>query len=304
MLYPHEDAIVLACEAVDVWVRFYFGLMLRTGMRPGETAKLQWRDWSSTIGKINLDNTKSKTPRSFFVSDDVAAALDAMRPDDAQPEDLIFPAICGNLKHVVDQILHPALRAAGIDKLRPELFVSEGMRRWIVAHDCRATYVTLQAALGASERDIMSVTGHMTSKEITTYQREIGELEKQVKLGRLAWFGPLDLLLGLRAEEPTGAVGVARGVARVIELHGKSRARRSPARTSEGSLEQPEPSNSREKHPSNCRTPGAVPPEMGGVARAGRAGLVAAVAAAVVAGDLDLANWLRAELRDVEGGSK
>lgn len=308
MLYPHEDEVFLGCADVAILVRFYFGLMLRTGMRPGEAAKLQWRDWSASIGKINLDNTKTKTPRSFFVDDDVAATLDALRPEGAQPEDLVFAEIRKSLAHVVDDVMHPALRAAGLDKLRPELFVSEGMRRWIVAHDCRATYVTLKAALGATEHEIMSVTGHMTSKEINTYKREIGELEKQVKLGRLAWFQPLDVLLGLRAAEPSGAGEVARGVARVINLSAKRRISGSPARTSEGTLEGAENANSSQKRPSNSRTRGAVPPETGGVAQAGggtdRARLVAAVASAVVAGDLELANWLRAELDALAGGAR
>jgi hypothetical protein len=141
-----------------------------------------------------------------------------------------FPAIRRLLAHVVEEVLPPALRAAGIDTLRPEL--SKGMRRWLVAHDCRATYVTLKAALGVSERHIMVVTGHMTSKEITTYHRQSTQLQTQIRLGRLAWLEPLDVLLGLRAEASSGAGGVAQGVARVIQLSDKKASRRSPAWTS------------------------------------------------------------------------
>ena len=298
MLFPHEDRVFLASEA-DFSVRFYIGLLLRTAMRPGEGARLQWRDWSSTIGKINLDETKTKTPRSFFVTDDVAATLDAMRPEDAQPDDYVFPAILKNLAHVVDEIYHPALRLAGLDKLRPELFTNKGARRHITVHDCRGAYVALQTALGATEREIMAVTGHMTSKEITTYQREATELQKMVKQGRLEWYGPLDELLGLRAEAARGAGGVAHGVARVIDLHAKKGPRRSSARTSEGHFPQSDTPNSREKAPSNSRNRGAVPPETGGVAQAGgdaAAGLTAAIASAAAAGKWAVVERLTTQL--------
>lgn len=298
MLFPHEDAVFMQ-SAADISVRFYIGLLLRTAMRPGEGAALQWRDWSATIGKINLDETKTKTPRSFFVSDDVAAALEGMRPEDAQPDDYIFPAILKNLAHVVDEIFHPALRVAGLDKLRAELFTNKGKRRHITVHDCRGAYVALMTALGATEREIMAVTGHMTSKEITTYQREATELQKMVKQGRLEWYGPLDALLGLRAETATGAGGVAHGLARVIDLHGKKASRISSARTSEGSFPQSETPNSREKGPSNSRNPGAVPPGTGGVAQAGGSaadGLTAAIASAAAAGKWALADRLTTQL--------
>lgn len=299
MIYPREDSTLMGCGEVPIEVRFYVGLILRTGMRPSEGAQLQYRDVSESIGKLNLDDTKTNCPRAFFLEDDVLAAFAALKPASAQPDDYVFPFVRANIKRVVQDVLHPALKAAGLDVQRPELFINSDNRRHITMHDGRATYVTLKAALGANEDEIMRVTGHSTSKEIRTYKREIGELAEQVRRGKLEWFEPLDLLLGLRAEPSQSAGGVAQGVARVIEIHGKKRNSRSPARTSEGSFPQSETSNSREKRPSNSRNQGAVPPETGGVAQAGganAAGLTAAIASAAAAGKWTLVERLTTQL--------
>ena len=292
MIYPTEDVVFLGCQQVKPLTRFYVGLLLRTGMRPGEGALLQWRDWSPSIGQVTLDKTKTRTPRSFYVDDDVAATFTAMRPEGAQPDDYIFESIRSNLAHVVRDILHPAFKVAGLDDLRPVLFTTNGARRPITAHDCRGAYVAVKTALGFNEREIMAVTGHMTSKEITTYQREAENLKGLVRAGKLEWYGPLDALMGLRAEPAPSAGGVARGVARVIDLHGKKARMGNPARVSQGSFPQSETAKTPVKATSNRRTRGAVPPEMGGVAQAGddqAAALTTAIANATAAGKWSLA---------------
>lgn len=302
MLYPREDATLMQCGAVDIEVRFYVGLILRTGMRPAEAAKLQYRDVSQSVGKLSLDDTKTQCPRSFFLADDVLAAFAGFAPPDARPDDHVFPYVLKNLKRVVQDVLHPALKAAGLDVLRPELFTNNDNRRHITMHDGRATYVTLKAALGANEDEIMRVTGHSTSKEIRTYKREIGELAEQVRRGKLAWFDALDLLLGLRAGVDVEPATVAQALARATQNPAQTRDSRSPARTSEGHFEGSDTSNSREKQAPNCRTPRAVPPGNGGLAQADRVRRLDAVAAAAAAGDIELANWLRVEMAAVEAG--
>ena len=93
MIYPSEDRKLMQCTVVDLDVRLYFGLLWRCGLRPGEGARLRWRNITFTIGKIAVEKTKTGRPRSFHPEDDVLRALAAYNPEDAQPDDLVFPRI-------------------------------------------------------------------------------------------------------------------------------------------------------------------------------------------------------------------
>lgn len=309
MIYPREDAKLMRCGEVDIMDRFYLAMLWRYALRPGECARLRWRHLSFVddgLVKLNIDKTKTRRARSFHLDDDAIAVFVALRPADAQLNDLVFPHAFSVLKRVVQEVLHPALQVAGIDKDRPELFENTDERRHIVAHDGRATYITLKGGLGATELEIMRVSGHETSKEIRTYTREMGELAEQVKKGRLTWFEPLDLLFGLRAEPTPRAGEVAREVARVIPIHGKKPATRSSARTSEHGFSPSEVAETPQKGTSSDGNRGAVPPVNGGVAQpdgSAIAGLTAGIANASAASKWALVERLTTQLERLTAGA-
>ena len=66
--------------------------------------------------------------------------------------------------------LRDALETAGVD--RPQLFEKTDTRMPLRAHDLRASFVTVNLALGKSEAWITDRTGHRSSQMIYRYKRQ------------------------------------------------------------------------------------------------------------------------------------
>jgi integrase len=78
-LWPAEDANLLACQAVPLVRRLFFGVLDREGMRREEAADLRWRDVDLERGRVRLDQNKTDDPRAWALDAGVAAALRVWR---------------------------------------------------------------------------------------------------------------------------------------------------------------------------------------------------------------------------------
>lgn len=135
---------------------------------------LDWHDVDLDRDVINLDENKTDEPRSWALSPDVAEALrryrTQLRPK-AQPNDLIFRDTQGEVldRFMLAENLRNYLKLAGVT--RPQLFENNAVRQQLRAHDLRATFVTVNLALGKSETWISDRTGHKSSQMIHRYKR-------------------------------------------------------------------------------------------------------------------------------------
>jgi integrase len=74
-LWPAEDASLMACRAVPLVRRLFFGVLQREGMRREEAAGLRWRDVDLSRGVVRLDENKTDDPRAWALNAGVAGAL-------------------------------------------------------------------------------------------------------------------------------------------------------------------------------------------------------------------------------------
>lgn len=188
-LYPDEDAQLLSApdHIVPYGYRFYYGFLARVGCRPTEGRLLTFGDFDLRRGILNIDKTKTKTPRSFVLPADVTAEVLAERERRSGSSDaLVFPDVLYD--HLADQF-REHLRLAGVD--RRELHRSTEERRPLRVHDLRGSFVTIALANGANEDWVMRRTGHHTSAMLAKYRRQI-DYARDADLG---WWQPLDKCL-------------------------------------------------------------------------------------------------------------
>lgn len=76
ILYPREDAQLLACPDIPLDYRIY-GFLHRDGMRRSEAVGLTWRDIDLEHGVVRLDESKTDHPRWWRMSPGVPEALKA-----------------------------------------------------------------------------------------------------------------------------------------------------------------------------------------------------------------------------------
>jgi len=184
-LYPSEDALLLACEAVPLARRVLWGFLSREGLRCGEALGLAWADLDLTRGVVRLDRNKTDDPRAWALAPGVAVALERWQSL-AGAGALMFPV---DNEGRLAEAFRADLAAAGID--RAELFERGPSRQPIRVHDLRATFVTLALAAGRSETWVADRTGHRSSVMIANYRRaartaaelglgELGALDRAV----------------------------------------------------------------------------------------------------------------------------
>jgi integrase len=140
-LYPNEEAALMACTTVPIIERLFYGFLARESPRAGETLGLDWHDLDLDRDVMNLDENKTDEPRSWALSPDVAEALRRYKKRFVPTPD------------------------------RATLFEHNGVRQQLRAHDLRATFVTINLALGKSETWISDRTGHKSSQMIHRYKR-------------------------------------------------------------------------------------------------------------------------------------
>ncbi|MBI2394996.1 MAG: site-specific integrase [Deltaproteobacteria bacterium] len=192
-LYPDEEAQLLGCEAVPLQFRVLYAFINREGMRKEEAAGLEWKDLDFRHGRIVLDRNKTNDPRDpWLMNRGVSAALQAWKKRCTSTR-FVFPSGRAddkpmNVNHLPDH-LREHLRFAGVDPAQH--FEDNDVRRHIVAHDLRATFVTVHLAEGRSERWIRARTGHRGTSMIETYRRAADNLAE----GEAVALAPMDVAI-------------------------------------------------------------------------------------------------------------
>ena len=203
-LYPAEEARLLACQRVPLALRIAHGFSVREGVRAGELAAMNVRDFAFTddgAGTVTLDVNKTDSPRSWALRPDTARALRAwFKLRGAKPGAAAFPDV--NAGRLEDEKLsgriRAALAAAGVNR---RALHSKGTNlrpyRW---HDARGSFITIASANGRSEAWIADRTGHTTSTMINRYRKRAREA------GELALGDWLDMAAGVPELAPPGSV--------------------------------------------------------------------------------------------------
>lgn len=173
-LYPDEDAKLMACVDVPLLYRLYYGVLSREGARASELIELPWSNVDLDRGVLHLDRNKTDEPIAWALDPGVAEALRRWRKRYVPNAPLDFPVFSDARWRRIERFgladgLRNYLRAAGVD--RPQLFDRSSQRIPLRAHDLRATFVTVNLALGRSETWISDRTGHKSSTMIHRYKR-------------------------------------------------------------------------------------------------------------------------------------
>jgi integrase len=209
-LRPSEDARLLACNAVPIELRMFFGVACREGARASELARLQWSDLhleklgaGAIRGSVTLDQNKTDDPRSWALRPDVARALLVWKSRrNAKASDPVFidDVVSGCI--AIDRIaerFRESLVSAKVD--RPALHENGENTRRIREHDLRGSFITLALANGRSEAWVSDRTGHTTSQMINRYRRKAREAS-ELELGD--WVDLADALPEFRRANGTG----------------------------------------------------------------------------------------------------
>jgi integrase len=206
-LYPDEDALLLACPAVPLPWRVFYGFLNREGPRSSEALGLQFRDLDIVRGTLTLDENKTDDPRAWALNSSVVAALRAWKATREEREgrslDESAPVFVDGEgqpiphRHLAERF-REHLQAAGIT--RPILFEQSAARQKIRLHDTRATFITLALANGRTEAWVQDRTGHKSSLMINRYRRA-ARTAAELGLGDLL---PLDIAIPELAEPPEG----------------------------------------------------------------------------------------------------
>lgn len=197
-LYPQEDAKLMAAANVPFEHRVFYGLLDREAFRLEEGLGLRWRDLDLALGTVRLDQNKTDDRRSWPLSKGVVRALAhwrclAKERGHGEDGDLVFRLTFGK---DAAGVFRRHLQAAGVS--RPELFErSKGVRIPIRLHDLRATFITLNLALGRPEKWIMNRTGHTTSLMLQRYARSAENLRELFHWGEQDSAKPAEALLPL-----------------------------------------------------------------------------------------------------------
>lgn len=188
-IYPDEEAKLLACLAVPLHHRLFFGILDREGMRVSELRDLKWQNVDRKRGLVRLEVNKTDEPRTWKLREDVLEALKRWH----QIQSPVVRRMGFIAAHPATGVRFPegkaapllrqALQDAGVD--RDELWSPTGNRMALRAHDLRATFVTLALAAGRSEAWVTDRTGHKSSQMVYKYKRaarthaeaSLGELE-------------------------------------------------------------------------------------------------------------------------------
>ena len=137
------------------------GVLFHAGLRRSEAAALQWGDVepaASIPGALTIRVRTSKTNRDGeatdirLVKNGAAAALTALRPDNASPSALVFRGLNG---HSIGRRFAAAAKAAGV----------EG----VTAHSGRVGLASELTAAGASTTETMLAGGWKTSRMVAHY---------------------------------------------------------------------------------------------------------------------------------------
>lgn len=196
-LTPQQVRMLLG-ELAEPYRTMVF-LAVLSGLRRGEIFGLKWRyvdfaGHSVTIAECTYQGHSAPpktraSRRKVFLSSEVFEALERLRPEQVQPDELIFHSSVGtplNPEHVRNRVLHPACERAKIPRVG-----------W---HTFRYTYATWAGATGESIKALQAQLGH-TNPNITldVYTQPMPEAQQRVadKVARVL----LPIAAGSKGEE-------------------------------------------------------------------------------------------------------
>lgn len=174
---PEEfPALTKAIEAdADHWARAFLWLLLLTGARSGEIAKLRWTDVSLDTGEIHLRSTKNGSDFRMKLS---GAAIDVLRNIPGSG-DYVFPAqrSDGHVPHMGTPraAWKRVLKRAGID-------------RHVTLHDVRRSTGVMLSSRGFTAQQIAKQLNHRSDITARVYVQIADETQQRMAdtLGRAA----------------------------------------------------------------------------------------------------------------------
>lgn len=142
---------------IDTKARLALALLLYTGQRRSDVilfGRQHVRD-----GSLRFTQQKNRNRRPVTLELPILPEL----------REIIDASPCGDLTYLVTDFGRPFTAAGFGNKFRG--WCDEAGLQHCSAHGLRKATATRLAELGASEHEIMAVTGHQTSKEVTRYTR-------------------------------------------------------------------------------------------------------------------------------------
>lgn len=154
---PEEIKAFEDRHPVGTTARLAFALLLYTGQRRSDVVR---------FGRQHVRNgwlkfTQHKNRRAKPVTLEI--------PIVGELQSIIDASQCGDLTYLVTHFGRPFTSAGFGNKFR--VWCDEAGLKHCSAHGIRKAAAVRLAELGASEHEIMAVTGHRTSKEVTRYTR-------------------------------------------------------------------------------------------------------------------------------------
>ena len=148
-----------ATHPVGSKARLAFALLFYTGQRRSDVVhfgRQHLRD-----GCINFTQYKNRNRKPILLSIPITQAL----------QEVISASPCGDLTFLVTDFGRPFSAAGFGNKFR--FWCNQAGLPHCSAHGLRKAAAARLAELGASEHEIMAVTGHQTSKEVARYTRAV-----------------------------------------------------------------------------------------------------------------------------------
>lgn len=178
----------MACTAVPLLSRLFYGLLSREGLRVSEALGLAWSDVDLENGVLVLDENKTDEPRSWALDPHVVEALKTWKRILGKRATGKRAVLLGADGEKIDpyeaaRLLRRYLKIAGVK--RDQLFESTATRMALRAHDLRGGFVTVSLANGKTEAWVADRTGHTTSAMIYTYKRA-ARTHRELHLGTFA----------------------------------------------------------------------------------------------------------------------
>ncbi|MFO7884120.1 MAG: site-specific integrase [Desulfobacteraceae bacterium] len=153
-------------------------LSLHTGMRAGEIFSLTWGAVDLANGTLTLKNTKNGRTRAAYLTNQAKQMLQARRPVNPGPDQLVFPDRRGQKMKQVSNTFNRA-----IDKLK----LNEGVtdpRDKVVFHTLRHTFASWLVMAGTDLYVVKELLGHSDFKMTSRYAH-LGENTLQAAVNNL-----------------------------------------------------------------------------------------------------------------------
>ena len=153
-------------------------LSLHTGMRAGEIFALTWGAVDLANGVLTLKNTKNGRTRAAYLTERAKQTLQARRPANPDPDQLVFPGRGGvKIKQVSDSF----------NRAVNKLGLNEGVtdpRDKVVFHTLRHSFASWLVMAGTDLYVVKELLGHSDFKMTSRYAH-LGENHLQAAVRRL-----------------------------------------------------------------------------------------------------------------------